>query len=66
MDHFLCASLFPTPTRLLVQWTCAIQKVSEKVEAVVRTQRYGLDADDIPVFSGGWTRQGFCRDLDHC
>ena len=31
---------------------------------VVRTRRHGLDADKFPMFSIGWTRQGFCRDLD--
>ena len=33
---------------------------------VVRTQRHGLDVDKFPMFSVGWTWQGFCRDLDPC
>ena len=37
MAHFLCASLFFTLTRILVQWTCAIQKVSKAIVKVVRT-----------------------------
>ena len=27
--------------------------------------RRRLDVDEFPVFSGGGTWQGFCRDLDH-
>ena len=33
---------------------------------VVRTQRHRVDADKFPIFSVGWTCQGFCRDLDPC
>ena len=36
------------------------------VETVVRTQKHRFDADMFPVFSGGWTGQGFRRDLDPC
>ena len=38
----------------------------QTVETIVRTQRHRLDADKFPMFSGGWTWQGFCRDLDLC
>ena len=38
----------------------------QAVETVVRTPRPGLDADKFPMFSVGWTWQGFCRDLDPC
>ena len=32
---------------------------------VVRTEdRRRLDVDEFPVFSGGGTSKGFCRDLD--
>ena len=33
-------------------------------ETAVRTRRHCLDADKFPMFSGGRTWQGFCRDLD--
>ena len=39
---------------------------NETIETVVRTQRHRLDADKFPIFSVGWTWQGFCRDLDPC
>ena len=35
------------------------------VETIVHTQRHRL-ADKFPMFSVGWTRQGFCRDLVPC
>ena len=35
-------------------------------KAVVRTQKYSLDADKFPVLSVCWTWQEFCRDLDLC
>ena len=38
----------------------------QTVETVVRTQRHRLGADKFPIFSGGWTWHGFCRDLDPC
>ena len=36
------------------------------VDAVVLlvTRRHHLDVDKFPMFSGGRTWQGFCRDLD--
>ena len=37
----------------------------QTMETVVRTQRHRLDADRFPMFSVGWTWQGFRRDLDH-
>ena len=36
------------------------------VETVGRTQRHRLHADKFPMFSVGWTWQGFCRDLHPC
>ena len=33
---------------------------------VVRTQTHRLDAYKFPMFSVGWTWQGFCSDLDPC
>ena len=34
------------------------------VEAIVRNQRYRLDADKFPMFSSDWTWQWICRYLD--
>ena len=37
------------------------------VGTVVRTKDIvRLDTDRFPIFSVGWTWQGFCRDLDPC
>ena len=36
------------------------------VETVVCTQTHRLDTDKFPMFSVGWTGQGFCRDCDPC
>ena len=35
-------------------------------EAAVHTQRHRLETDKFPMFSGGCTWQGFCRDSDPC
>ena len=38
----------------------------QMVGTVLRTQRDRLDGDKFPIFSGGRTRQGFCRDWSPC
>ena len=38
----------------------------QTVETVIRTQRHRLDAGNLPMLSGGWSWEGFCRDLDLC
>ena len=40
------------------------EKQHQTIETVVRTQRHRLDADKFPMFSVGWTWNGFCRDSD--
>ena len=40
IDHFLCASFFPSPL-LVLQWTCAIQKLSKAVLPIVSMGKDG-------------------------
>ena len=53
-------------TLLIVDFVCC--GAHETVQTVVRNQihHHHLDADMFPMFSVGWTWQGFCRGLDPC
>ena len=43
-----------------------IPEAPDRVDIVFRTQSHRLDVHKFPVFSDGWTWQGYCRDLDPC
>ena len=65
-DDFVGRTAHQTVISIACNSDCEILAALQTVETVVRTQRHRLDADKFPMFSVGWTWQGYCRDLDRC
>ena len=57
-------SLFSVACNLGSKKLAALQTVETVVHTHLILIKHRLDADRLPMLSGGGTRQGFCRDLD--